>query len=75
MNNADEELGVLFEKIKELDIGDSTVIVITSNHGTEFNETKTNSWGSNSNYSRYQLEVPMIIHWPWQSRRKIRSPH
>lgn len=75
VNNADEELGVLFEKIKELDIGDSTVIVITSNHGTEFNETKTNSWGSNSNYSRYQLEVPMIIHWPWQSRRKIRSPH
>lgn len=64
VNNADEELGVLFEKIKELDIGDSTVIVITSNHGTEFNETKTNSWGSNSNYSRYQLEVPMIIHWP-----------
>ncbi|NOH62841.1 DUF3413 domain-containing protein [Vibrio sp. RE88] len=64
VNNADEELGVLFEKIKELDIGDSTVVVITSNHGTEFNETKTNSWGSNSNYSRYQLEVPMIIHWP-----------
>ncbi|NOI57031.1 DUF3413 domain-containing protein [Vibrio coralliilyticus] len=64
VNNADEELGVLFDKIKELDIGDSTVIVITSNHGTEFNETKTNSWGSNSNYSRYQLEVPMIIHWP-----------
>lgn len=64
VNNADEELGVLFEKIKELDIGNSTVIVITSNHGTEFNETKTNSWGSNSNYSRYQLEVPMIIHWP-----------
>ena len=64
VNNADEELGVLFEKIKELDIGDSTVIVITSNHGTEFNETKTNSWGSNSNYSRYQLEVPMIIQWP-----------
>ncbi|AIW19434.1 DUF3413 domain-containing protein [Vibrio coralliilyticus] len=64
VNNADKELGVLFEKIKELDIGDSTVIVITSNHGTEFNETKTNSWGSNSNYSRYQLEVPMIIHWP-----------
>ncbi|CAM3192981.1 DUF3413 domain-containing protein [Vibrio neptunius] len=64
VNNADEELGVLYEKIKELGISDSTVIVITSNHGTEFNETKTNSWGSNSNYSQYQLAVPMIIHWP-----------
>ncbi|NRB66158.1 MAG: DUF3413 domain-containing protein [Vibrio sp.] len=64
VNNADEELGVLYEKIKELGISDSTVVVITSNHGTEFNETKTNSWGSNSNYSQYQLAVPMIIHWP-----------
>lgn len=63
VNNADEELGVLYEKIKELGISDSTVVVITSNHGTEFNETKTNSWGSNSNYSQYQLAVPMIIHW------------
>ncbi|MCG9597024.1 DUF3413 domain-containing protein [Vibrio sp. Isolate25] len=64
VSNADQELGVLFEKIKELDIDESTIIVITSNHGTEFNETRTNSWGSNSNYSRYQLQVPMVIHWP-----------
>ncbi|USD31658.1 MULTISPECIES: DUF3413 domain-containing protein [Vibrio] len=64
VSNADQELGVLFEKVKELDIDESTIIVITSNHGTEFNETRTNSWGSNSNYSRYQLQVPMVIHWP-----------
>ncbi|NOH70229.1 DUF3413 domain-containing protein [Vibrio pectenicida] len=64
VNHADEELGVLFKKIEELGISESTVVILTSNHGTEFNETKTNSWGSNSNYSRYQLQVPMVIHWP-----------
>ena len=37
---------------------------MTSNHGTEFNETGSNSWGAGSNYSQYQLEVPMVIHWP-----------
>lgn len=61
---ADKELAQLLEQVKALELDDSTVIVITSNHATEFNETKTNSWGSNSNYSRYQLQVPMIIHWP-----------
>ncbi|GLT17605.1 hypothetical protein GCM10007938_13830 [Vibrio zhanjiangensis] len=61
---ADEELGILFDKIEQLGISESTVVILTSNHGTEFNETKTNSWGSNSNYSRYQLQVPMVIHWP-----------
>lgn len=61
---ADKELAQLLEQVKALELNDSTVIVITSNHATEFNETKTNSWGSNSNYSRYQLQVPMVIHWP-----------
>ncbi|MGD8173293.1 DUF3413 domain-containing protein [Vibrio sp. TRT 21S02] len=62
--SADKELEVLFDKIAQLELSENTVIIITSNHGTEFNETKTNSWGSNTNYSRYQLQVPMIIHWP-----------
>jgi membrane-anchored protein YejM (alkaline phosphatase superfamily) len=64
VNVADQELGLLFAKLQEMELLDKTVVVITSNHGTEFNETKTNSWGANSNYSRYQLQVPMVIHWP-----------
>ncbi|NCO45638.1 MAG: sulfatase-like hydrolase/transferase, partial [Vibrio sp.] len=64
VNAADQEIGLLLTKIDELQLQDNTLIVITSNHGAEFNETKTNSWGANSNYSRYQLQVPMIIHWP-----------
>ncbi|MFV0450132.1 MAG: DUF3413 domain-containing protein [Vibrio sp.] len=61
---ADNELQLLFTKLNELQFLDNTVVVITSNHGIEFNETKTNSWGANSNYSRYQLQVPMVVHWP-----------
>ncbi|WP_418114001.1 DUF3413 domain-containing protein [Vibrio scophthalmi] len=61
---ADQELATLYAKIEELNLTDSTVIIVTSNHGTEFNETGSNSWGAGSNYSQYQLEVPMVIHWP-----------
>ncbi len=61
---ADSELELLLGEVEALGLADSTVIVITSNHGTEFNETETNSWGANSNYSRYQLQVPMVIQWP-----------
>ncbi|WP_394144427.1 DUF3413 domain-containing protein [Vibrio atypicus] len=64
VQQADEELADLFARIEALNLSESTVIVLTSNHGTEFNETNTNSWGANSNYSRYQLQVPMVIHWP-----------
>lgn len=61
---ADVELGKLYASLEELELLKNTIVVITSNHGSEFNETQTNSWGSNGNYSRYQLQVPMAIHWP-----------
>lgn len=64
VSQADTELSNLLEQVNALELDESTVIVITSNHATEFNETKTNSWGSNTNYSQYQLKVPMVIHWP-----------
>ena len=35
--------------------------MVTSNHGQEFNETQSNSWGYDSNYSTYQVQVP----WCW----------
>ncbi|WP_100752038.1 DUF3413 domain-containing protein [Vibrio salilacus] len=61
---ADLEIKTVLEQIKALELEDNTVVVITSNHATEFNETGSNSWGSNSNFSQYQLKVPMVIQWP-----------
>lgn len=64
VTTADTELGYLLDRLDRINELTNTILVITSNHGMEFNETKTNSWGSNTNYSQYQLKVPMIIHWP-----------
>lgn len=43
---------------------DNTIVVMTGDHGQEMNETLSNSWGHNSNFSSHQLQVPMVIHWP-----------
>ncbi len=43
---------------------ENTIVVMTGDHGQEMNETRSNSWGHNSNFSRYQIQVPMIVHWP-----------
>ena len=47
VEQADLEIERLLSVIQSLELDNSTVIVITSNHATEFNETNTNSWGSN----------------------------
>lgn len=61
---ADNMLQRILVTLEEQQLSANTVVILTSNHGSEFNETQTNSWGANSNYSRYQLQVPMVIHWP-----------
>ncbi|GAL20092.1 hydrolase of alkaline phosphatase superfamily [Vibrio maritimus] len=61
---ADAEFGKILQTLVDQNLMNNTVVILTSNHGTEFNETKTRSWGSNTNYSQYQLRVPMVIHWP-----------
>ncbi|OUS24167.1 hypothetical protein A9Q98_14075 [Thalassotalea sp. 42_200_T64] len=45
------------------DIND-TIIIITGDHGKEFNDSNKGFWGHNSNYSKYQTQVPLIIYWP-----------
>ena len=61
---ADKTVAEIIADLEANELLANTIVVITSNHGSEFNETNTNSWGANSNYSRYQLQVPMVIHWP-----------
>ncbi|MDK9773303.1 DUF3413 domain-containing protein [Vibrio sp. B181a] len=64
VKSADKTVADIIADLEAKELLANTIVVITSNHGSEFNETNTNSWGANSNYSRYQLQVPMVIHWP-----------
>lgn len=67
----DAILDTLFTALEQHELADNTVVIVTSNHGIEFNETKSNSWGADSNYSRYQLNVPLVIQWPEKAPQKI----
>ncbi len=64
VKSADKTVAEIIADLEAKELLANTIVVITSNHGSEFNETNTNSWGANSNYSKYQLQVPMVIHWP-----------
>lgn len=44
VTQADQVINTVLEQLNSLKLMDNTVVVITSNHGTEFNETKTNTW-------------------------------
>src|SRR5699024_9037457 len=50
---------------------DDSIVIITGDHGQEFNDTGLGYWGHNSNYSRFQTQVPLIIHWPGKGQGQI----
>ncbi|CAM3039894.1 DUF3413 domain-containing protein [Vibrio rarus] len=63
-SKVDRSIAQIIDTLQQQQLLENTVVVITSDHGWEFNETNSNTWGANSNYSKYQLHVPMVIHWP-----------
>ncbi|MFN1512992.1 DUF3413 domain-containing protein [Vibrio owensii] len=49
--------------LKNVDL-ENTIVVITSDHGEEFNDHQMNYWGHTGNYSDTQVHVPLYVYLP-----------
>jgi membrane-anchored protein YejM (alkaline phosphatase superfamily) len=53
--------GEVLDRLRDDGLLDSSVIVITGDHGQEFNDNGLGFWGHNSNFTRFQTEVPLLL--------------
>ncbi len=60
----DDLVGQILTDLERRGLTDNTVVIISSDHGEEFNENGDGVKGHGSGYSRYQLQVPMLLAWP-----------
>ena len=60
----DKMVGEVISRLKQLGLYDNTLIIITGDHAQEYNENHKNYWGHNSNFTKYQIGVPLIVHSP-----------
>ena len=60
----DKMIGELITAMKEQGLYDQTLVMITGDHAQEYNENHKNYWGHNSNFTQYQIGVPLIVHQP-----------
>ncbi len=60
----DEHLGRLFKKLKELNLYDSSLIIVTSDHGELLGEHKLRGHLSNPMYEPL-LNIPLIVKYPY----------
>ena len=57
--------------MKNKNLLDDTVVILTADHGQEINDTRHNFWGHNSNFAKYQTHVPLLM---WDARHPHTSP-
>lgn len=60
----DQQIKEVLETLKANNLLDNTVVVITGDHGEEFNDNHLGFWGHSSNFTHYQTQTPLIVYWP-----------
>lgn len=60
----DDLVGQVLADLERRGLNENTVVVLSSDHGEEFNENGDGVEGHGSGYSPYQLRVPMMVAWP-----------
>ncbi len=68
---SDSLIGELLSTIERSPLAANTVVLITGDHGEEFNDLHKNYWGHNGNFSNYQLRTPFVLHWPGRPARRV----
>lgn len=68
---ADSQAGKILDTLRKQSLLKNTIVVITADHGQEFNDLGLNYWGHNGNFARYQTRVPLVVHWPNRASGRI----
>ncbi|PID77869.1 MAG: hypothetical protein CSB21_03410 [Deltaproteobacteria bacterium] len=70
LNFIDSLIGEVLKSMDKKGLLENTVIIITGDHGQEFNESGHNFWGHGGNFTDYQIKVPLIVHWPGKEKKE-----
>jgi uncharacterized protein len=67
LHYVDGLVGQVLDNVAQRGLLENTIIVITGDHGQEFNDSGRNYWGHASNFTRYQTGVPLLVYVPGRS--------
>jgi len=70
----DKEIGKVLQTLRKRDLLKNTIIVITGDHGQQFNDNHLGYWGHASNFTHYQIGTPLIIYWPGKNHHIFTYP-
>ncbi len=68
---SDSQVAAVLQHLEQGGWDRNTVVLISSDHGEEFSESGPGFDRHGSGFSRYQLQVPLIIRWPGMNARRL----
>jgi membrane-anchored protein YejM (alkaline phosphatase superfamily) len=67
----DSLIGRMVDRLDSSGLMKNTIVIITSDHGEEFNDNHAGWWGHAGNFTRYQIQVPLVFHVPGRPPRQV----
>ena len=65
IESIDQGVGMIMDKLTELDLAKNTIVVVTSDNGGESNVTSNAPFrGGKSELYEGGLRIPLVVHWP-----------
>ena len=69
--DTDRNIERVWNILKDKGLLENTIVIISSDHGEEFNDNHQNYWGHNGNFTDAQIKIPLIVHWPGKEGPKV----
>jgi hypothetical protein len=64
-------IGDLLQRMRAAGMLENTIVVVTGDHGEEFNDNRDNTWMHGGNFAQYQTRVPLIVYEPGKAGRRV----
>lgn len=64
LHYVDSLIGEALSALESRGLLENSVVIVTGDHGQEFNDSGQNYWGHASNFTRFQTSVPLLVYAP-----------
>ena len=64
-------MGQIIRRLEAAGLLNETIVIVTSDHGEEFNDNRAGYWGHCGNFTEYQTRVPFMMYVPWEKPRQV----
>jgi len=67
----DSLVGRLVRHLESTGLMERTIVIVTSDHGEEFDDNHAGWWGHCGNFTKYQTQVPLVFYMPGRPARRV----